>query len=363
MKKIMCIILIAGLALLLFGCAGSSNQATEESTVVTELIEAKPVTAVELAANDLDEIKEMMGGQYTSERVQLSNAFSSDGCQYIYNYDVLPGFAFAVTNDEYYGISIMDGAYLNDSISSDMKYVQIADLIGDMDGGFVAQGNNIACNTELDGYNITFCFIGDEELASRSDHGMLTGELLREGNPSLQSIGLRKDLDVSSAAGDDTSDSQAWKQIYSDYVTAAMDEENPDAEPSFALAELDEDAVPELLVDTASHAGFSVCRIEDDEVRTETIGLAHGVFRYDANHNSFYYEYNAQGIAAALYNYENGTISAVRHADSSYDEYSVDGRPVDETEFNEALSSMQSKCPDEIELVSSGEMLAKINAY
>ena len=153
--------------------------------------ETKEYTAVELASKSLDEIIEIMGGDYTSEHVQLSNAFSSSGAPYIYNYDVLPGFAFETYDNYYRGISIMDGAKLNDKISSDMTYNQIADEIGDMEGMLVAQEGNIACSKTVDGYSVAFCFIENDYIRNNKDNsGKITSDVLRGGNPSLQSIGL-----------------------------------------------------------------------------------------------------------------------------------------------------------------------------
>ena len=153
--------------------------------------ETKEYTAVELAGKSLDEIIEIMGGDYTSEHVQLSNAFSSSGAPYIYNYDVLPGFAFETYDNYYRGISIMDGAKLNDKISSDMTYNQIADEIGDMEGMLVAQEGNIACSKTVDGYSVAFCFIENDYIRNNKDNsGKITSDVLRGGNPSLQSIGL-----------------------------------------------------------------------------------------------------------------------------------------------------------------------------
>lgn len=153
-------------------------------------------TAVKLASKSLDEIKSILGNDYTSEHVQLSNAFSSSGTPYIYNYDVLPGLAFATGNDDYYGISIMDGAYLNDKISSDMKYNQIADIIGDNDGFRAGQGNNIAFGVTIDGYEVTFCFIENDYIRNHNSDATVPSSVLRAGNPSLQSIGLRREPTV-----------------------------------------------------------------------------------------------------------------------------------------------------------------------
>ena len=175
---------------------------TEKSTdKAVEIPTHKPTetntyTAVELASKSLDEIIEIMGGDYTSEHTQLSNAFSSSGCPYIYNYDKLPGLAFAVSDSDYYGISIMDGAYLNKKITSDMNYSQIADIVGDMDGMLVGQGYNIACSTTVDGYSVAFCFIANDYIEKNYGSGTIPSSVLRDVNPSLQSIGLRREPTV-----------------------------------------------------------------------------------------------------------------------------------------------------------------------
>lgn len=179
----------------------STEKVTEQPTEiviekVTE-IETEPevleYTAVELAGKSLNEIIEIMGGDYEADHLQLSNAFSSDGCPYIYNENKLPGFAFVAQEGDtsYSGISIMNGAKLNDTISANMTYNQIADTIGDMDGFLAGQEGNIACRGSVDGYNITFCFIENNYIRENKSGGQLPSDLLREGNPELQSIGLR----------------------------------------------------------------------------------------------------------------------------------------------------------------------------
>lgn len=213
MKKVFLGVLLVIImsATILVGCDNLHNQdqssinQTESSETIVEHMTDTPIketvakvseyTAVDLASKNLDEIIKIMGGDYTSKHIQLSNAFSSSGAPYIYNYDVLPGFAFEIYNDDYSGISIMDGAKLTDRISSDMTYNQIADEIGDMDGMLVAQEGNIACSKTVDGYNVTFCFIENEYIRkNKDDSGKLSSDVLRGGNPSLQSIGLRKDI-------------------------------------------------------------------------------------------------------------------------------------------------------------------------
>lgn len=229
MKRIIMIALLCTICLTVTACSGNKasftvstdNPTTQSATTAptekviekpTEIVTEKPTealtespkeietepevveyTAVELAGKSLNEIIEIMGGDYKANHLQLSNAFSSSGCPYIYNENKLPGFAFVAQEGDtsYSGISIMNGAKLNDTISSDMTYNQIADIIGDMDGFLAGQEGNIACSGSVNGYNITFCFIENNYIRENKSGGQLSSALLREGNPGLQSIGLR----------------------------------------------------------------------------------------------------------------------------------------------------------------------------
>ena len=170
-----------------------TDAVTESPTEIETEPEVVEYTAVELAGKSLNEIIDIMGGDYEANHLQLSNAFSSDGCPYIYNENKLPGFAFVAQEGDtsYSGISIMNGAKLNDTISSDMTYNQIADIIGDMEGFLAGQEGNIVCRGSVNGYNVTFCFIENNYIRENKSGGQLSSALLREGNPELQSIGLR----------------------------------------------------------------------------------------------------------------------------------------------------------------------------
>lgn len=229
MKRIIMIALLCTICLTVTACSGnkasftvSTDNPTTQSTtaastekvteMATEIVTEKPTdavtespteietepevveyTAVELAGKSLNEIIDIMGGDYEANHLQLSNAFSSDGCPYIYNENKLPGFAFVAQEGDtsYSGISIMNGAKLNDTISSDMTYNQIADIIGDMNGFLAGQEGNIVCRGSAEGYNVTFCFIENNYIRENKSGGQLSSALLREGNPELQSIGLR----------------------------------------------------------------------------------------------------------------------------------------------------------------------------
>ena len=133
-----------------------SDNAAETST--EKPTEAKhEYTAVELASKSLDEIIEIMGGDFQTEYEgeHLINYTSGGFC--IFNNDTLPGFAFFVKPAEGYSYDgladpmtdlsgakqdVLDGKYTidflgvygsgkyNDKISADMTYLEVSEVIG-----------------------------------------------------------------------------------------------------------------------------------------------------------------------------------------------------------------------------------------
>ena len=104
MKKALIIAMVCSICLATSACSGQNTEPTETaaSTTQNDIETTKPTekptepptenvgyTAIELADKSLNEIKALMDDDYKSEHIQLSNAFSSDGCQYIYNNDKL----------------------------------------------------------------------------------------------------------------------------------------------------------------------------------------------------------------------------------------------------------------------------------
>lgn len=170
-----------------------TKKPTEKPTEAKTEPETREYTAVELAGKSLSEIKEIMGGEYETEFVQLPYVFSSSGSNYFHNYDVLPGFAFHESGNGCNGISIMNGAKLNDSISSDMTYNQLAAVLGDFDVYAAGQGT-VFYTTTVDGYDVSFCFFTNDNLVTNMVNGNISSDVLKADNPVLHSIGLRKDI-------------------------------------------------------------------------------------------------------------------------------------------------------------------------
>ncbi len=189
-RKIFTAAVIFVLCLMIAGCSDKTD--SEKTQTLPTYEEGHEYTAVELARYDLNGIISIMGGEYDEEKAQFTEAFSSDGCLYVYNETVLPGFAFAKQDDDYYGISVSKGAKLNDEISSDMTYNEVIKTTMEMEGSVAGSGNCIFCSTTLDGYPVTFCFENSESIKDKTEGGRVSSDVLKECDPALDSIGLRK---------------------------------------------------------------------------------------------------------------------------------------------------------------------------
>ena len=211
MKKELLIALIGSICFTATACAGSNTSTAETTAATTRAVTEKPTekpteppaeepteieqeqkeyTGIELAGKSYDEIMGILGDNYESGQEFFTFAFSSEPIDYIWNYDTLPGFAFQVFNGNINGIVIKDGAKLNDSISSDMTYCQVADLIGDFDVRAIGGEWSLVYSTEIDGQRVIFCIQANDCLKQISSGSIFTSDILREANPSLQSIAV-----------------------------------------------------------------------------------------------------------------------------------------------------------------------------
>lgn len=189
---------------------------TEPPTTVVPSTEAKhEYTAMELIDKDLSEIMTMMGGKFDCGLDCASLAFGTNNVLSIYNENVFPGMMFtpnltftpdyndlsrAITpllNGEYNnyrGITVRGKAKLNDTISADMTYNQLAKLLGDFDMGGFAQ-ESFAHKTNIDGHTVV--------IVLRNQHGnldqylqgdsILHADTLHQLNPLFESFALFKE--------------------------------------------------------------------------------------------------------------------------------------------------------------------------
>ena len=206
------------------GCWVYQNDTTYINNIVLEM---KEYTAVDLIDKAPSEIIEIMGGDFECKLDYDSvgfvySGFGSDGILWAYNDNTLPGFAFHPESDAYYselrnrkpnmeidydsmknniksgnynfiGIAIKGDKKLNNQISADMTYTEIASVIGDFDIHCAAQGA-FSYHTSINGKDVAFFFEPSDELyaVARNNKLVVSAEAMRQLNPKLEDIVVRK---------------------------------------------------------------------------------------------------------------------------------------------------------------------------
>ena len=168
-------------------------------------------TAMDLIDKSLSEITGLMGDYTIEKKKDYSPGFGTGGgVIYLLNEETMPGIAVApayssgiyadykngvdirekIKNDSYYldGIAVYGNGKLNENISADMTYKELAAEIGDFGTHGAAQA--LCYSTEIDGYKIGFWFPADSGLVSRAKNGKVSSEDMKKYNPKLSSIAV-----------------------------------------------------------------------------------------------------------------------------------------------------------------------------
>ena len=96
-------------------------------------------------------------------------------------------------NYNFIGIAIKGDKKLNNQISADMTYTEIASVIGDFDIHCAAQGA-FSYHTSINGKDVAFFFEPSDELyaVARNNKLVVSAEAMRQLNPKLEDIVVRK---------------------------------------------------------------------------------------------------------------------------------------------------------------------------
>ena len=198
---------------------------TPESATATEVITEEVTeppsteppkttyTAMELVGKNLSEIIELTGDDFYLDKKDMLTAFGSDPVWMIYNDNTMPGIGIYLeySSETYHDLEngvdirekIKSGYYeihgfvvygtgkVNDLISADMTYNQIAAQVGEHDCRGVAQGT-LVFGTEIEGYTVSFYFFGSSYYGfdGRIVNNTATSEVMNEVNPKLRSIAV-----------------------------------------------------------------------------------------------------------------------------------------------------------------------------
>ena len=404
LRKVLFVIMVLCVMVMAAGCAASGSSgavasktqsastdgtgapaetaAPAETDAPTETdAPAKAYTAEQLSTKSLAEIVALMGGDFKHDHAKGVIYYTSDSL-YIYNDDTLPGFVIYLKWD--YGvrtdydsmstkeikskidsgffrvdfIAMYDSAKLNDTISADMNYKEFTAAYGKTEtkilpgagypGHILPDYNKQNIRTVL----VFYPQFDDSIYSAGSD--TVSDDLMSAENPDILAI-VALPQEEEQPAESTTVETADWKPLYKQKMADAVSKDDGMLETTFSLVYIDGDDIPELLVNTGSHAGMSLCWMDNGELKTEVLGLSHGTFCYKDKGNEFYYEYGAQGITAARYRFENGQLTVKNNANSNYNDYTVEGKPASKSEFDSALRSMKSGCPTEADFVSRDE--------
>ena len=197
------------------------NKAKKLSAIQEELLavndtKTNEYTALNLIDKSLSEIVELMGNDYQLNKQQFSTAFGSDPVLMIYNEATMPGLAVCPSYSSgiyqdiengvnarekiqqgsytYDGIAVYGSGKLNENISADMTYNDLATEIGDFDTQGVGQ-ETLVYTTEMDGYKVSYYFSTYEYsgLSDRIKNGKITSADMKAVNPKINSIAIFKD--------------------------------------------------------------------------------------------------------------------------------------------------------------------------
>ena len=133
---------------------------------------------------------------------------------------------------------------------------------------------------------------------------------------------------------------------------------------TYALVEIDDDNIPELIVNGwNSSAGRHLCWIDGNEVKTLTVG-AGGTdsLRYSKRGGTFWYMYMHMGTFHDEYSFKNGSADILHSAlyNSGTDGYSVDGKEADKATYEAMVAEIESSGSDAPDYKKKDEILSDI---
>lgn len=158
-----------------------------------------------------------------------------------------------------------------------------------------------------------------------------------------------------------------WKELYIDKINEFNEKHGGSEalECKYALVYINDDDIPELLLQTGSHIpGVEICWITGGETESKNIGLSSGEFLYNEKGGEFYYEFNAHGTGASSYSFDGSTVSkehTVGYSNMSGEaQYTIDDESADKAAFEEKIESMKSGYSDKASFVSKDEIMGEL---
>ena len=366
----------------------TSSPATQaQSTTVQPTTEAPhEYTAEELINKDLGEIIEIMGGDFEITNSK-SVAFGGDGSPlWIYNDSTLPGFSFcpkiywdyssdfsdvkneiktAIDNGErdYTGLIVTGSAKYNDTLSADTTYTQLAERFGDFDMMAIGAEGHYYYSDEIDGRNVRFCIIdSDQRIYEHSTNGKIYAAALRELDPTLSEI-------IVPYTGSETpteSPTEAdWKALYK---KAIEDDPTANDKTTYALADIDGDGTPELIINPdILMKSKTMYWVKDGEIQQFGIGrgMTKDSFRYNPETGDCWYSVTSTGMHYYALTFKNKEVTEGHTANqfTTINEYRVDDKTVDKAAYDAMAQQITSTASELPTYKSRSQIISDIDKY
>ena len=366
----------------------TSSPATQaQSTTVQPTTEAPhEYTAAELIEKDLGEIVEIMGGDFEVTNSK-SVAFGGDGSPlWIYNDSTLPGFSFcpkiywdyssdfsdvkneiktAIDNGErdYTGLTVTGSAKYNDTLSADTTYTQLAERFGDFDMMAIGAEGHYYYSDEIDGRNVRFCIIdSDQRIYEHSTNGKIYAAALRELDPTLSEI-------IVPYTGSETpteSPTEAdWKALYK---KAIEDDPTANDKTTYALADIDGDGTPELIINPdILMKSKTMYWVKDGEIQQFGIGrgMTKDSFRYNPETGDCWYSVTSTGMHYYALTFKNKEVTEGHTANqfTTINEYRVDDKTVDKAAYEAMAQQITSTASELPTYKSRSQIISDIDKY
>ena len=366
----------------------TSAPATQaQSTTVQPTTEAPhEYTAAELIEKDLGEIVEIMGGDFEVTNSK-SVAFGGDGSPlWIYNDSTLPGFSFcpkiywdyssdfsdvkneiktAIDNGErdYTGLIVTGSAKYNDTLSADTTYTQLAERFGDFDMMAIGAEGHYYYFDEIDGRNVRFCIIdSDQRIYEHSTNGKIYAAALRELDPTLSEI-------IVPYTGSETpteSPTEAdWKALYK---KAIEDDPTANDKTTYALADIDGDGTPELIINPdILMKSKTMYWVKDGEIQQFGIGrgMTKDSFRYNPETGDCWYSVTSTGMHYYALTFKNKEVTEGHTANqfTTINEYRVDDKTVDKAAYEAMAQQITSTASELPTYKSRSQIISDIDKY
>ena len=136
-----------------------------------------------------------------------------------------------------------------------------------------------------------------------------------------------------------------WRSLYTDYISKlGKDYENA----SYALIQIDDDDIPELLINnkTFHGGGKTLLWVHDGKLKSQTVSdMSGGDFGYGEKKGMFWNMYNAQGSYYSLYSFSDGALAVkdtAEYSTSSNPKYKVNGEEASKSAYEDTVAKITS---------------------